>query len=91
TYIVILIFFIFAQLPNPLVNSIVPAIAFVLSTLTLSFCQEPPITDGWHDNATLRVVLEHAQNSTSGSNHSLQTSGILTFKEMWLKFKKTKK
>ncbi|MBI2124818.1 radical SAM protein, partial [Candidatus Pacearchaeota archaeon] len=43
-------------------------------------CQEPPVKDRWHDNAPLRVVLEHAQNSTSDSNHSLQTSGILTFK-----------
>ncbi|HLD37288.1 MAG TPA: hypothetical protein VJA86_01745 [Candidatus Nanoarchaeia archaeon] len=40
TYLVILVFFIFAQLPNPLVNSIVPAVAFVLSTLTLSFFKE---------------------------------------------------
>ncbi|MBI2124805.1 hypothetical protein HYT92_03365 [Candidatus Pacearchaeota archaeon] len=29
-------------------------------------CQEPPTTDGRHDNATRRVVLEHYQNSTSG-------------------------
>ena len=29
-------------------------------------CQEPPITDGWHEDATLRVVLEHCQNSTRG-------------------------
>jgi len=37
TYVVIVIFFYFANLPNPLVNSIVPALAFILSTLTLSF------------------------------------------------------
>ena len=35
TYIVIVIFFYVAGLPNPFVNSIVPALAFVLSTLTL--------------------------------------------------------
>ena len=45
------------------------------------WCQEPPVKDWWHDNATLRVVLEHAQNSTSDSNHLSQTSGILTFKK----------
>jgi len=37
TYVVIVIFFYFAGLPNPLVNSIVPSLAFLLSTLTLSF------------------------------------------------------
>ncbi len=36
TYLVIVIFFHFASLPNPLINSIVPAVAFVLSTLTIS-------------------------------------------------------
>ena len=46
-----------------------------------SLCQEPPVKDWWHDNATLHVVLEHAQNSTSDSNHSSQTSGILTFED----------
>lgn len=35
TYIVIVIFFFMAGLPNPFVNSIVPAAAFVVSTLTL--------------------------------------------------------
>jgi len=35
TYLVIVIFFYFAELPKPFVNSIVPALAFVLSTLTL--------------------------------------------------------
>ena len=35
TYIVIVIFFYFAGLPKPFINSIVPALAFVLSTLTL--------------------------------------------------------
>lgn len=37
TYLVIVIFFYFAGLPNPLVNSIVPALAFVLSTASLPF------------------------------------------------------
>ena len=35
TYIVIVVFFFFAQLPKPFTNAIVPAIAFVLSTLTV--------------------------------------------------------
>ena len=36
TYFVIVIFFIVAKLPDPLLNSIVPATAFTLSTLSLS-------------------------------------------------------
>lgn len=35
TYIVIVIFFYMAGLPKPWINSIVPAVAFILSTLTL--------------------------------------------------------
>ncbi|MBU0535347.1 MAG: hypothetical protein KKE20_00110 [Nanoarchaeota archaeon] len=35
TYIVIVIFFYVAGLPKPFINSIVPAIAFVLSTATI--------------------------------------------------------
>jgi hypothetical protein len=35
TYIVIVLFFFAASLPKPFINSIVPAAAFVLSTLTL--------------------------------------------------------
>lgn len=35
TYIVIVVFFYFAELPKPFINAIVPAIAFVLSTLTV--------------------------------------------------------
>ena len=35
TYIVIVVFFYFAGLPKPFINAIVPAIAFVLSTLTV--------------------------------------------------------
>ncbi|MFC1732947.1 hypothetical protein ACFL6I_21820 [candidate division KSB1 bacterium] len=37
TYIVIVVFFYFAGLPKPFVNSIVPAVAFVLSTSTLPY------------------------------------------------------
>ena len=37
TYAVIVIFFFSAGLPNPWINSIVPALAFVLSTLSLPF------------------------------------------------------
>lgn len=35
TYIIIVLFFLVAELPNPLVNPIVPTIGFVLSTLSL--------------------------------------------------------
>lgn len=35
TYTVIVIFFFFARLPKPFVNAVVPAVAFVLSTLTV--------------------------------------------------------
>lgn len=35
TYFVIVIFFIVAKLPEPFLNSIVPATAFILSTLSL--------------------------------------------------------
>ena len=37
TYIVIVLFFIFADLPNPYINSIVPTAAFVISTLSLPY------------------------------------------------------
>ena len=37
TYIVIVIFFYSANIEKPFINSIVPALAFVLSTLTLPF------------------------------------------------------
>lgn len=37
TYIVILIFCLLTQLPDPFTNSLIPALAFVLSTMTLSF------------------------------------------------------
>jgi len=35
TYSVIVIFFIFAELPNPFINAIVPSVAFLLSTLSI--------------------------------------------------------
>lgn len=35
TYIVIVLFFVFAGLPKPFANSIVPSVAFILSTLSL--------------------------------------------------------
>lgn len=35
TYIVIVVFFFFAKLSNPFANAIVPAVAFILSTLTV--------------------------------------------------------
>ncbi|EKD47107.1 MAG: hypothetical protein ACD_66C00219G0004 [uncultured bacterium] len=47
TYIVIVLFFHFAGLPKPLVNAIVPAVAFIISTLSM------PIIKRWwvsHNN-----------------------------------------
>ncbi|MBD3163888.1 hypothetical protein GF323_01700 [Candidatus Woesearchaeota archaeon] len=35
TYFVIVVFFIYMGLPNPFINSLVPAIAFLLSTMTI--------------------------------------------------------
>lgn len=35
TYIVIVIFFFAAQLPDPFANAVVPAVAFLLSTMTV--------------------------------------------------------
>ena len=35
TYIVIVVFFLVAELPNPWVNAIVPAVAFLLSTVSV--------------------------------------------------------
>lgn len=37
TYAVIVVFFISAKLPDPFINSLVPAVAFVLSQLSLPF------------------------------------------------------
>lgn len=36
TYIVVVLFFFFADLPRPFINAIVPTIGFVLSTLSIS-------------------------------------------------------
>ncbi len=36
TYIVVSIFFLVSKLPRPFLNAIVPSVAFVISTLTLS-------------------------------------------------------
>jgi hypothetical protein len=36
TYGVIVIFFFFAELPEPFINAIVPAVAFLLSTMSVS-------------------------------------------------------
>lgn len=40
TYIIIVVFFYFAGLPKPYVNSIVPALAFLLSTLTFDILKK---------------------------------------------------
>ena len=40
TYIVIVLFFLFAHLPKPFLGAIVPAIAFILSTLSISFIKQ---------------------------------------------------
>ncbi|MBI2125357.1 hypothetical protein HYV87_00110 [Candidatus Woesearchaeota archaeon] len=40
TYFIIVLFFFVAQLPKPFINSIVPTIGFVLSTLSLSFLKK---------------------------------------------------
>jgi len=37
TYIVIVLFFLFAKLPKPFLNPIVPTLGFVLSTLSVSY------------------------------------------------------
>ena len=40
TYLVIVLFFFFARLPRPLINAIVPATGFMLSTLTISLIKK---------------------------------------------------
>lgn len=40
TYLVISIFFLFVGISNPFVNAIVPAVAFILSTISLSFFKD---------------------------------------------------
>jgi preprotein translocase subunit SecF len=37
TYIVIVLFFFFAELPSPFLNAIVPTLGFILSTLSISY------------------------------------------------------
>jgi len=50
TYIVIVIFFFFAQLPSPFLNAIVPSLAFVLSTLTI------PMFKKWWLNKNQKLI-----------------------------------
>ncbi len=40
TYFVVVVFFYFAGLPKPFVNSVVPAVAFLISTLTIPFVKK---------------------------------------------------
>ena len=40
TYIVIVLFFVFAGLPDPFINAVVPALAFLLSTLTVGLVKK---------------------------------------------------
>ncbi len=40
TYVVIVTFFYFAGLSKPFINAIVPALAFILSTLTVPLCKK---------------------------------------------------
>ena len=44
TYMVIVVFFLSMRLPDPFVNAIVPALAFVLSTMTV-----PVVKKKWTD------------------------------------------
>ncbi len=40
TYIVIVLFFVTAELPQPFINAIVPSLAFLLSTVTVGFVKK---------------------------------------------------
>lgn len=40
TYVVIVVFFFTANLPEPFMNAVVPSVAFILSTLTVPFFKE---------------------------------------------------
>ncbi len=40
TYVVIVLFFISAKLPDPFANAVVPTVAFVLSTASLPFFKD---------------------------------------------------
>ncbi len=37
TYIIIVVFFVLAELPNPYINALITAVVFVLSTLSLPY------------------------------------------------------
>lgn len=47
TYIVIVLFFVVAQLPKPFINPIIPTAGFLLSTLSLSFFKKTWIKRKW--------------------------------------------
>lgn len=40
TYVVIVLFFFYAQLPKPFINAIVPTLGFILSTLSVSLLKK---------------------------------------------------
>ncbi len=40
TYVVVLLFFLVANLPNPFVNSLVPTLGFLISTLTIDLAKK---------------------------------------------------
>lgn len=40
TYVIVVLFFLFAKLPNPFINAIVPTLGFLLSTLSISFAKK---------------------------------------------------
>lgn len=85
TYIVIVIFFFFAQLPKPFLNAIVPSLAFVLSTLTV------PMFKKWWLNKQAKQIMHNNKNKlfiqiTSGAFFSIVftilgyfLSGFVTF------------
>lgn len=39
TYVVVVLFFIVADLPKPFINALVPTLGFLLSTLSVGFCK----------------------------------------------------
>lgn len=70
TYTVIVIFFFFAQLPNPFLNAIVPSLAFVLSTLTV------PMFKKWWLKKQAKQIMHNNKNKlflqiTSGAFFSI--------------------
>lgn len=48
TYFVMVVFFYFANLPKPFLNAVVPSIAFIVSTLTISFFKQIWIKNNLH-------------------------------------------